>query len=153
MTEEMPVELEAPPPTPSEPPPALPVPFAEPGAPPPITEPGGAPAVVAIPDGIVHDAGMARSTPCICYELEDEPERELCFSHGVIGALSTKQQALFCDTKEIRPLSEAERANLTRFREAAHSCRTPASEQPKGERLGVFLTCMQRELKRQQAEQ
>ncbi|HEX54560.1 MAG TPA: hypothetical protein ENF49_00305 [Candidatus Altiarchaeales archaeon] len=59
--------------------------------------------------GIVVDERLARTSPCICYQLKDmcdDPERcpdnFLCFSHGIIGALSNYQDRVYCKDYLIR---------------------------------------------------
>jgi hypothetical protein len=104
--------------------------------------------------GIVVDEVEARETPCVCYELHGEHERELCFSRGVVGALDDEQKALFCPTTERREPTPEQRARIEAFEAAASACKPLEEQQPHGEqRLEVWLSCMARELKSRQPPQ
>jgi hypothetical protein len=110
-----------------------------------------------IGEGVGHrgayivDEAAARESGCIGYALrEDEPEHaDLVFlHHGAVGALSKDQQAQFCPTVELRPVTPEMRNRILAFKESASTCSTEVdAEEPKGERLGPFLSCMSKELR------
>jgi len=98
--------------------------------------------------GVVADEATARTTPCKCYVLNGS---EICFSKGVIGALSPAQKKLYCNPKiEIKPEAGEVGAGIIerikKFREAAKVCKLEIEDLPKGERLHAWLSCMGREL-------
>ncbi|NIS20257.1 MAG: hypothetical protein GWN12_09840, partial [Thermoplasmata archaeon] len=55
--------------------------------------------------GIVVDRGRAEESPCTCFPIEPEgpetPENLLCFSKGVVGALSDRQDRELCTERQI----------------------------------------------------
>lgn len=70
--------------------------------------------------GILIDEGKAATSPCTCFRIEprgpDVPNNLLCFSPGIVGALSDKQDKQFCailNIKESRGLQE----RFKRFKE------------------------------------
>jgi hypothetical protein len=94
-----------------------------------------------VQDGIVVDAGVARSTPCTVIDLGDDSE--LVFSKGVIGALDEEQKALFCLRREVQRPSDAQRRRIEAFREASRRC-AETDQQSIVDRIG----CIKRELER-----
>lgn len=49
--------------------------------------------------GIVIDEETAKATPCRCVEYK--PEKYLCWSPGIIGALTDVQEGLYCNPREM----------------------------------------------------
>lgn len=99
---------------------------------------------------IVVDEGAARASGCIGYALNaDKPEEaDLVFvRHGAVGALSKDQQAQFCPTVELRPLSDRQKSRLRAFKESTQVCKREEENVPKGERLEPWMSCMTRELR------
>jgi len=54
----------------------------------------------ALFDGIVVDEDIARMTPCTC--IEYKAGKYLCWSEGVIGALSDIQERFYCNPRVIK---------------------------------------------------
>lgn len=94
--------------------------------------------------GFVTDEGVARATPCACFELGSD--KHLCFSKGVIGALDEGQQALFCPERKVKPLSEGQRRRIEGFKQANRTCKERTEDLPKDERDAAFRICMETEL-------
>lgn len=93
--------------------------------------------------GIVVDEATARATPCRCVEYK--PEKFLCWSPGVVGALTDEQEKLYCPTTEkIERPGIVER--MRNWQEAVDICKAEIAEIAKGERLEPWLSCMSREL-------
>ena len=87
--------------------------------------------------------GKALATPCRCVEYK--PGKSLCWSSGVVGALSDEQEKLYCPTVEkIERPGTVER--MRNWQEAVGVCKAEIEPIPKGERLEPWLTCMSREL-------
>lgn len=97
--------------------------------------------------GFVVDPGIARETPCICHEIDNPEHSELCFSKGIVGALDKEQITLYCPTKEVRPLTPAQKARLEDFQASADVCKGEIQDVPKGEEMEPWLSCMSRELR------
>ncbi|MGH7611780.1 MAG: hypothetical protein ACREN4_07150 [Candidatus Dormibacteria bacterium] len=100
--------------------------------------------------GFVVDQARAREdTPCLCYELRrrEGGTSELCFKHGIVGALDEPQKDLYCEGRELRPPTAAQQARLQDFQDSAEVCKVEVEEYPKGEELDPFLSCMSRELR------
>lgn len=99
--------------------------------------------------GLVVDPAVAREpTPCLCYEIESRSgHSQLCFHHGVVGALDKDQDALYCQNKEIRPPTPEQKARLEAFQESADVCKASIQNVPKGEELEPWLACMSAELR------
>lgn len=93
--------------------------------------------------GIVVDEALARATPCRC--LEYRPGKKLCFSKGIIGALSDEQEEIYCPTTVPLDSPGLER-RLESWMGAVETCKAEIAEIPKGERLEPWLGCMSREL-------
>ena len=94
--------------------------------------------------GFVTDEGVARATPCTCFEMGSD--KHLCFSKGVIGALDEGQQALFCPERKVKPLSEGQRRRIEGFKRATRTCQERTEDLPKEERGPAFRTCVETEL-------
>lgn len=97
--------------------------------------------------GIIVDAGIARSTPCIRAALPNGGS--LVFSRGIVGALDSDQEALYCGSgyQDYTPDPTA-CARLEALREASRSCSTEISTLPDGEdRIAPYYACIGRELR------
>jgi len=74
--------------------------------------------------GIVVDPDLASKTPCVCVKIDD---KELCWSPGIIGALSYSQRGPlgqpgpYCPTKKYETSPRIEE-RIKRFREAVKEC-------------------------------
>jgi len=92
-------------------------------------------------DGVVVNPEVARNTACTCYTFKTAKggTGRLCFSKGIIGALTEDQIKQYCpvtvDVDRGSPLSE----RVEKFSRAAH-------EVCAGKPLPEFLECMSREL-------
>lgn len=93
--------------------------------------------------GIVVNEAMAKATSCRC--IEYRPGKKLCFSKGIIGALSDEQEAIYCPTTEALESPGLEK-RLKGWMEAVETCKAEIAPIPKGERLEPWLGCMSREL-------
>jgi hypothetical protein len=94
--------------------------------------------------GIVVDSAVARATPCRC--IDYRPGKRLCFSRGIVGALSDDQEKVYCPTTVPLESPGLER-RLAGWMESVETCQADIAAVPKGERLGPWLYCMSRELK------
>lgn len=96
--------------------------------------------------GIVVNEALAKSTPCQC--IEYRPERKLCLSKGVIGALSDEQERIYCP--ETIPFeSPAVEKRLIGWAEAVEVCKCelePIPKEESGRRLSTGMQCMSLEL-------
>lgn len=99
--------------------------------------------------GIIVDQAVAREpTPCLCYEIASRSgHSQLCFHHGIVGALDRDQIDTYCQTREERPPTPEQRARLEAFQESADTCKAAIQEVPKGEELEPWLACMSSELR------
>jgi len=93
--------------------------------------------------GIVIDESLAKATPCRC--IEYRPGKRLCFSKGIIGALTDEQEKIYCPTIEELVSPGLER-RLQGWMESVETCKAEIEAIPKGERLAPWLSCMSREL-------
>ncbi len=93
--------------------------------------------------GIVVNETLAKATPCHC--IEYKPGKKLCFSKGIVGALSDEQEKLYCSTTEEMESPGLEK-RLKHWGESIETCKTEIAEIPPGERLEPWLSCMSREL-------
>lgn len=99
--------------------------------------------------GFVENPAVARSdVPCLCYEIQKRGggEGELCFKHGVVGALDPEQIGAFCEVKTTREPTPEQRLRLEAFQDSAETCKVEVAEVPEGEKIEPFLGCMSREL-------
>ena len=87
--------------------------------------------------GIVVDEARAETTPCYCYRIgpTDEPRDLLCWSPGIIGALTDEQEMLYCPEKTIVPPTERMSERLRRLK-ALMSCLSTDVD---------FIECVKRE--------
>ena len=93
--------------------------------------------------GVVVNEAVAMASPCRC--IEYRPGKKLCFSKGIIGALSDEQEKIYCTTTV--PLeSPGLEKRLDDWMESVEVCKAEIAPIPKGERLEPWLSCMAREL-------
>lgn len=94
--------------------------------------------------GIVVNELVALRTPCTCYRIgpTDRPEDLMCFSRGLIGTLSDKQDLLYCTKREIVEADDGIPARVEKFREAVRLCQAEIAGIPRGSRLSPWLSCM-----------
>ena len=93
--------------------------------------------------GIIVNEALAKTTPCRC--IEYRPGKKLCFSKGIIGALSDEQEEIYCPTTE-KLESPGMEKRLEGWMAAVETCKAEIATIPKGERLQPWLSCMSREL-------
>lgn len=93
--------------------------------------------------GIVVNEVVAKTSPCRC--IEYRPGKKLCFSKGIIGALSDEQEEIYCPTTVPLESPGLER-RMKSWMGAVETCKVEIAEIPKGERLEPWLSCMSREL-------
>lgn len=93
--------------------------------------------------GIVVSEAIAKTSPCRC--IEYRPGKKLCFSKGIVGALSDEQEAIYCPTTEALESPGLEK-RLKGWMGAVETCKAEIASIPKGERLEPWLGCMSREL-------
>ena len=94
--------------------------------------------------GIVVNEATAMASSCRC--IEYRPGKKLCFSKGIIGALSDEQEAIYCPVTEELESPGLEK-RLKDWMDAVETCKAEIAPIPKGERLEPWLSCMSRELK------
>jgi len=94
--------------------------------------------------GIVVNEATAMASPCRC--IEYRPGKKLCFSKGIIGALSDEQEAIYCPVTEELESPGLEK-RLKDWMDAVETCKAEIAPIPKGERLEPWLSCMSREMK------
>lgn len=93
--------------------------------------------------GIVVNEATAMASPCRC--IEYRPGKKLCFSKGIVGALSDEQEKIYCPTTEKLESPGLEK-RLEGWMESVGTCKAEIATIPKGERLEPWLSCMSREL-------
>ena len=97
--------------------------------------------------GIVVDESKAKASPCKCVEYK--PGKKLCWSPGIIGALTDEQEELYCPTMVTvdRPGTVS---RMEKWQEAVDTCKLEIASIPveKGEeRMTTWLSCMSRQLR------
>ncbi|MBA7684767.1 hypothetical protein ES703_93176 [subsurface metagenome] len=93
--------------------------------------------------GIVVNEAVAKSSPCRCFEYE--PGKKLCFSKGIVGALSDEQEEIYCPSVEELKSPGLEK-RLKSWMGAVTICKAEIKTIPEGEKLEPWLSCMGREL-------
>lgn len=63
--------------------------------------------------GFVVEPKEARTEPCKCYKYDTEL---LCFSDGIMGALSDAQEKKYCKEKMIRKTTKEQMGQVTKFK-------------------------------------
>ena len=96
--------------------------------------------------GIVVDEGKARESDCHCIPLGEHSK--LCYSRGVVGALSQDQERLYCEVFTELPSSPALIERQRIMKDAAVLCQSKVQDIPEGQRLEPFLSCMSKEAKK-----
>jgi len=96
--------------------------------------------------GIVVNEPRAKTTPCKCVEYK--PGKNLCWSPGIIGALTDEQEELYCPIieKVERPGTVS---RIAKWQEAVDACKGEIAlipEEKGKERMVAWLSCMSREL-------
>lgn len=94
--------------------------------------------------GIVVNEATAMASACRC--IEYRPGKKLCFSRGIIGALSDEQETIYCPVIEKLESPGLEK-RLENWMESVEICKAEIAPIPKGERLEPWLGCMSRELR------
>ncbi len=96
--------------------------------------------------GIVVDEERAKASACKCVEYA--PGKKLCWSPGIIGALTDEQERIYCPT-----MIEIERPGtvlrMRWFQESVDVCKAELAkipEAPGEERARAWMRCMKREL-------
>lgn len=97
--------------------------------------------------GIVVDEERAKASACKCVEYS--PGKKLCWSPGIIGALTDEQERIYCPT-----MVEIQRPGTVRrmrsWGESVDVCKTELAEIPEAtgeERATTWMRCMSRELR------
>jgi hypothetical protein len=94
--------------------------------------------------GIVVNEATAMASPCRC--IEYRPGKKICFSRGIIGALSDEQETIYCPVTEKLESPGLEK-RLQDWMDSVETCKAEIAPIPKGERLEPWLGCMSRELR------
>lgn len=94
--------------------------------------------------GIVVDEEVAKATPCRCVEYK--PGKYLCWSRGIVGALTDVQEGLYCNPREMieRP-GTIER--MTKWQECVTKSREALPPTNGATRLEMYLSSMSKCLK------
>ncbi len=93
--------------------------------------------------GIIVNDAVAKSSPCRC--IEYKPGKLLCFSRGIVGALSDEQEKTYCPTIE-KLESPGLQRRMNGWMGAVKVCKAEIEPISRGERLEPWLNCMSREL-------
>jgi len=96
--------------------------------------------------GILMNPKLARETPCKCYTHKGKPK--LCFSEGIVGAMSKLQIKEFCNP--LIDLGESER--LKSFERAAEKAHKKIEKVPKGKRFERWISEMGEVLREENVE-
>ncbi len=97
--------------------------------------------------GIVVDEDKAKRTACKCVEYK--PGKKLCWSPGIIGALTNEQETAYCPTT-IAVERPGTVSRMEKWQEAVDTCKAEIATIPveKGEeRMTTWMRCMSTELK------
>ncbi|MDL1957047.1 MAG: hypothetical protein LWW95_08405 [Candidatus Desulfofervidus auxilii] len=93
--------------------------------------------------GLVIDEAKAELYPCTCYDIGEG--KKLCFSKGIIGALTEEQIKKYCKKGIVHKTSERLKERIMNFRKAVRTCwaRVKALKiEKKGKKLEKFWQCM-----------
>jgi len=92
--------------------------------------------------GLVVDEARARATSCKCVEYA--PNKRLCWSAGIIGAMTDEQEREYCPTTyDISRPGTVER--MRKWRESVDACKGELAKIPNAtgeERVTTWLRCM-----------
>ena len=91
--------------------------------------------------GILMDPSLARKTPCKCYTYKGK--HKLCFSKGIVGAMSKLQIKEFCNP--LIDLGESER--LRSFERAAKKAHRKIEKVPKNKKFDRWIKEMVKALR------
>lgn len=86
--------------------------------------------------GILMDPALARKTSCRCYTYKGKPK--LCFSEGIVGAMSKLQIKEFCNP--LIKLGESKR--LRAFEKAAKKAHKKIEKVPAGKKFEKWISEM-----------
>jgi len=96
--------------------------------------------------GLVVDEARAKASPCRCVEYA--PDKRLCWSRGIIGALTDEQEVTYCPTTyDVRRPGTVER--MRKWQEAVDTCKVELARIPEAsgeERVTTWLRCMSAQL-------
>ena len=99
--------------------------------------------------GLVVNEARARASPCNCFTYKG---REYCFSPGVIGMMSSKENpeqiAEYCKVGKTYEVKPGIKERFESFAGAAEEAHKEIEEIPKGERLAPWLEAMGKELEK-----
>ena len=90
--------------------------------------------------GIVVDEGLARDSDCNCVPLGEHSR--LCYSKGVVGALSKDQIPLYCENPMLIDIPAEDLRRTRILHDAAIFCQGEVSHIPSDERLEPFMKCL-----------
>jgi hypothetical protein len=96
--------------------------------------------------GILMNPSLARKTSCKCYTYKGEPK--LCFSEGIIGAMSKLQIKEFCNPM----VDVGEAKQLKYFEKAAKKAHKKIKKVPKGKKFEKWISEMGKALKEENVE-
>lgn len=71
--------------------------------------------------GIVINEEVAKTTPCKCFQLK--ADELLCFSKGILGAMSDPQEEIYCTEKHIEPATHGQKKRIAAFTEAVQQAK------------------------------
>ena len=96
--------------------------------------------------GIVVDEERAKASACKCVQYK--PGKKLCWSPGIIGALTDEQESTYCPTTiEIERPGTVHR--MRRWQESVDVCKAELAKIPEAsgeQRVTTWLRCMSKEL-------
>ena len=96
--------------------------------------------------GILMNPALARKTSCKCYTYKGKPK--LCFSKGIMGAMSKLQIQEFCN-----PLIDlGESARLASFAKAAEKAHRKIEKVPKNKKFERWIKEMGEALREENVE-
>lgn len=102
--------------------------------------------------GIVVDEERAKASACKCVEYQ--PGKRLCWSPGIVGALTDEQESTYCPTMlEIERPGTVQR--MRRWQDSVDVCKAELARIPEAsgeQRMTTWLRCMSRELQRRGVE-
>lgn len=93
--------------------------------------------------GHVINRSKALNTPCTCYKLDGEL---LCWSPGIIGTLTDKQEAIFCTSKDVTPATKELKNRIISWQEALDEAQERYWKEPYPHRAGRWQEIVSEEL-------
>lgn len=94
---------------------------------------------------VIVDEAKAKRTPCRCFSYKG---RDYCFTKGARGMLMQEQTDEYCKAGKTYDVKPGIKERFESFTEAAEEAHKKVEEIPKGERLGPWLTEMEKELEK-----